>query len=246
MDSVTSFIYGMSMMFFSMMAFLFWRKGKEMLFRMIMWLMIVVDLQLVKDMVFFLIYGFANEHAWYLTSSLDMMIIPFYSFVLMELVKPGWFRWVKALMLELPFLLLPVFYIFTHNIIWFYVLSVWGTIYGCSTFILLIFMIRRYHRQLKERFSYQENINLNWLLAILNTFFLILFLWTLSCFVINVDYDNIYMVSSLILWMLIDYFVYRHESVIEELSDIEIVPLEQNEVDVSGMAAEVQRLFEED
>lgn len=27
MDSVTSFIYGMSMMFFSMMAFLFWRKG---------------------------------------------------------------------------------------------------------------------------------------------------------------------------------------------------------------------------
>lgn len=111
MDSVTSFIYGMSMMFFSMMAFLFWRKGKEMLFRMIMWLMIVVDLQLVKDMFFFLIYGFDNEHAWYLTSSLDMMIIPFYSFVLMELVKPGWFRWVKALMLELPFLLLPVFYI---------------------------------------------------------------------------------------------------------------------------------------
>lgn len=117
MDSVTSFIYGMSMMFFSMMAFLFWRKGKEMLFRMIMWLMIVVDLQLVKDMVFFLIYSFDNEHEWYLTSSLDMMIIPFYSFVLMELVKPGWFRWLKALMLELPFLLLPVFYIFTHNII---------------------------------------------------------------------------------------------------------------------------------
>ena len=68
----------------------------------------------------------------------------------------------------------------------------------------------------------------------------------LSCCVIKVDYDNIYMVSSLILWMLIDYFVYRHESVIEELSDIEIVPLEQNEVGVSGMAAEVQRLFEED
>lgn len=78
---------------------------------MIMWLMIVVDLQLVKDMVFFLIYGFDNEHAWYLTSSLDTMIIPFYSFVLMDLVKPGWFRWLKALMLELPFLLLPVFYI---------------------------------------------------------------------------------------------------------------------------------------
>lgn len=41
---------------------------------------------------------------------------------------------------------------FTHNIIWFYVLSAWGAIYGFSTFILLFFMIRRYHRQLKERF----------------------------------------------------------------------------------------------
>lgn len=36
MDAVTSFIYGMSMMFFSMMAWMFWRKGSERLFRLIM------------------------------------------------------------------------------------------------------------------------------------------------------------------------------------------------------------------
>ena len=91
MDALTSFIYGMNIMFFSMMAWMFWRKGNEMLFRMIMWLMIVIDLQCFKDIVIFHIYGFSSEHSMFLTSALDMMIIPFYSFVLMELVKPGWF-----------------------------------------------------------------------------------------------------------------------------------------------------------
>mgnify|MGYP007107556467 CR=1 FL=1 len=95
MDALTSYIYGMSMMFFSMMAWMFWRKGNDLLHRMVMWLMIVVDLQFVKDIAFFNFFDLNNEHIWYLTTALDMMIIPFYSFVLLELVKPGWFRWIK-------------------------------------------------------------------------------------------------------------------------------------------------------
>lgn len=49
MDAVTSFIYGMSMMFFSMMAWMFWRKGSERLFRLIMLLMLIADAQCLKD-----------------------------------------------------------------------------------------------------------------------------------------------------------------------------------------------------
>lgn len=248
MDSVTSFVYGMNMMFFSMMAWLFWRKGKDLLFRMIMWLMLVVDAQCVKDLLLFHFYGFKNDYTMYLTSSLDMMIIPLYSFVLMELVKPGWFGWMKAFMLELPFLLLPVFYILTNRLVWFYILTVWSGVYGCVTFLTLIVLIRGYHRQLKERFSYQENINLNWLLAILNTFFLILLVWVVSCFVVDADFDNLYMLCNLVLWMFISYFVYRHESVIDELSDVDMVLVseEPTENEVSGLASEVIRLFEVD
>lgn len=246
MNPVTSFVYGMSMMFYSMMAFLFWRKGKDTLFRMIMWLTIVVDLQFVKDIVFYQIYGTLDAHAWYLATALDMMIIPFYSFVLMELVKPGWFRWLKAVMLELPFLMLPVFYMITGQVLWFYILSVWGAVYGCVTFVVILVLIKKYHRQLKERFSYQENINLNWLLAILHTCLLILVIWTLGCFVTDVDFDNIYMVSSLMLWMFMDYFMYRHESVIDELSDCDVVPLVESQDEMSDLAIAVQRLFEED
>lgn len=246
MDALTSFIYGMNIMFFSMMAWMFWRKGNEMLFRMIMWLMIVIDLQCFKDIVIFHIYGFSSEHSMFLTSALDMMIIPFYSFVLMELVKPGWFSLLKAILLEVPFLLLPLFFMLTEHPVWYYILTVWGAIYGCVTFVLMFFLISRYHRQLRERFSYQENINLNWLLAILNSFFLILLVWTISCMMIDVNFDNIYMLCSLGLWMFICYFVYRHESVIDELSDVDVVPMEPSEEEASGLAAEVQRLFEVD
>ena len=216
MDAVTGFIYGMSMMFFSIMAWMFWRKGPERLFRLIAILMLIADAQCLKDIVLFNYKGFESEEGWYFTSAVDMFIIPFYSFVLMELVKPGWTTWIKAVVLELPFVLLPLLYYYSGHDLFFYILSVWGAIYGITTFVVLFFLIRQYHRQLKERFSYQENINLNWLIAILGSFFLILIIWTVSCFAVDNTFDNLYMVCSLVIWMFICYFGYRHESVIDE------------------------------
>ena len=110
----------------------------------------------------------------------------------------------------------------------------------------MFFLISRYHKQLKERFSYQENINLNWLRAILHSFFLILLVWTVSCLVIDVNFDNIYMICSLGIWMFICYFVYRHESVIDELSDVEVVPLEEPAENEPGIATMVQHLFDDE
>lgn len=126
MDAVTSFIYGMSMMFFSMMAWMFWRKGSERLFRLIMLLMLIADAQCLKDLVLFYYKGFDSTEGWYFTSAVDMFIIPFYSFVLMELVKPGWTTWTKAVVLELPFVLLPLLFLISGANIYFYILSVWG------------------------------------------------------------------------------------------------------------------------
>lgn len=114
------------------------------------------------------------------------------------------FRLIMILMLIVDALCLNI-YCVTGNSIYFYILAVWGAVYGLTTFIVMFFLIRRYHRQLKERFSYQENINLNWLLAILSSCFLILIIWTMSCFVINVDFDDLYMVLSLAIWMFICY-----------------------------------------
>ena len=110
-------------------------------------------------------------------------------------------------------------YAFTRKVCWFEVLAGCGAVYGTVTYVLMFFYIARYQRQLKERFSYQENINLHWLRGILTCFFIILIVWSASCYMFDVDFDNAYMLCSLVAWMVVSYFLYRHESVLDELQE---------------------------
>lgn len=48
-ECLTFFIYGMCVMFYSMMVWMFWRKGNDKLSRLIMLLMVVLDLECLKD-----------------------------------------------------------------------------------------------------------------------------------------------------------------------------------------------------
>lgn len=112
----------------------------------------------------------------------------------------------------------------------------------------MFFFISQYHRQLKNMFSYQDNINLNWLRAILSCFFVILLIWTLSCYMVNATYDNVYMLISLAAWMCVCYFLYKHESVIEELSEVEAdsEPDEIEDIEFTELKKVVDRAFMED
>ena len=245
-ESITFFVYGMCVMFYSMMVWLFWRKGNDRLSRLISFLMVVLDVECIKDLV---MLGFDVDklpNGWYLVNALDTVIIPIYTFVLMELVKPRWLSWRKALVHEASFVILIALFAISGKYVWFDVLTVWGGLYGVVTYVLMFFLISRYHRQLKERFSYQENINLNWLRGILSCFFIILVVWTVSCYMIDVDYDNVYMVCSLAAWMFVCYFLFRHESVMEELNDFEGEACHGEHESVGeekSMAAVVNRLF---
>lgn len=221
-EHLTFFIYGMCIMFYSMMVWFFWRKGSDVLSRLIALLMAVLDMECVKDLALYPSYFGSYEMVWHVSNSIDMLVIPIYIFVLMELVKPGWLSWRKAVMHEASFAVPLALYSFTDNVLWFDALAVWGFIYGTATYVLMFFFINQYHRQLKDRFSYQDNINLNWLRGILSCFFVILLIWTLSCYMVNAVYDNVYMLFSLGAWMFVCYFLYKHESVIEELSELDV------------------------
>ena len=109
----------------------------------------------------------------------------------------------------------------------------------------MFYLIGRYHRQLKERFSYQDNINLNWLRGILSCFFVILLVWVFSCYMVDAQFDNIYMLFSLGAWMFVCYFLYKHESVIEELGDMDEdeVAVGSEEISLSGLEKEINKLF---
>lgn len=247
-ECLTFFIYGMCVMFYSMMVWMFWRKGNDKLSRLIMLLMVVLDLECLKDLALYLSDFELHKSMWHWVNATDMVVVPVYTFVLMELVKPGWLSWRKAALHEASFLLPLVLYGITDKLFWFDVLTAWCFVYGTVTYFLMFYLISRYHRQLKERFSYQDNINLNWLRGILSCFFVILLVWVFSCYMVDAQFDNIYMLFSLGAWMFVCYFLYKHESVIEELGEMDEdeVAVGSEEISLSGLEIEINKLFIEE
>lgn len=103
-EHITFFIYGLCVMFYSMMVWMFYRKNKEKLSRLITCLMAILDMECLKDLLLFVDGIGAQSTIWYLMNAIDMVIIPFYMFVLMELVKPGWLTWGKGILHEAIFI----------------------------------------------------------------------------------------------------------------------------------------------
>lgn len=211
------FIYGLCVMFYSMMAWFFLRKNKELLSRLVAVLMIVLGAQYVKDLFFITSEADIELRMWMIMTSLDMVAVPMYAFLLIELCRPGVLNWRTMLIHELPFVLLPALFIITRNHVFYSVDVAWAAVYGVGAAIWAAITIPKYHTLLKQRFSYDDNINLNWLRYILLSFFVVLSLWIVDCMVINFNIEAVYMLGSMTIWMCICYFIYRHESVINEL-----------------------------
>lgn len=105
-ECLTFFIYGMCVMFYSMMVWMFWRNGNDKLSRLIMLLMVVLDLECLKDLALYLSDFELHKSMWHWVNATDMVVVPVYTFVLMELVKPGGFLGERQRFMRLLFLCL--------------------------------------------------------------------------------------------------------------------------------------------
>ena len=236
-----SFIYGLCTMFYALMAWVFWRKGNDHLSRLVCVLMVLVSVQTMKDV------AFLDVNSWALVTAMDMVAVPVYAFILRELVKPCTLSWRRIVAEMSPFVILPILFVATGIKLFFFVEIGWAAIYGSYYFTWTLINIPRYHRWLHERFSYSDNINLNWLRIILVTFYFILFLWIFDCVVIHVDMEMLYMAGSLVMWMFICYFIYRHESVLDELQNLPALePEPETSAVFPQIDAEVRRLFSDE
>lgn len=215
------FIFGMSVMFFSLMSWLFSRRGKDAVSRLMTCVMGLIAAQCFKD-VFYMMYvdgHVVHPSPWVDMTGIDMTAEPFYAFILMALCRPGKVRWGLLAIHEIPFIALPVLMAMTRMTIFYDILLAWSLIYGCFYAVWTLIQIPKYHKRLRERFSYMENINLNWLRVIVFSFFIILILWTFVSLTGTTRNQVIYLSGLLTLWMLVGYFINRHESVINELTD---------------------------
>lgn len=237
-----SYISGLSTMFFGMMTWVFWRRG-ELLYRLVALLTATIAIECIKDFVVVNMGCYSDPQVWDIMTAVDMVAVPMYAFVLTELIHPGRISWRGFAAQELPFVLLPVLYV-TLGYRWIFYIEVgWAAIYGSGVMIWATVNIPRYNRHLKELYSYTENINLNWLRVILYTFYVILGVWILDCLFIHIDIECVYMVINLILWMVISYFLYRHESVMAELVGWKPEQGVSAGIEDNALAAKIEELF---
>ncbi len=239
-----SYIFGLSTIFFGMMTWLFGRRS-GLLYRTVAILTATLALGYVKDFIVAETGMYSNPRVWDITTAIDMVAVPMYAFVLTELVRPGLLSRRSVLVQELPFVALPLLYIILGNRWIFYLEVGFAAVYGTGVLIWTAVNIPRYNRHLKQLYSYTENINLNWLKVILYTFYVILGLWIFDCLVIHLDMECVYMLCNLCLWIVISYFLYRHQSVMGELADCK--PEQPAEIaDEYILAAKIEKLFSEE
>lgn len=215
---VLFYTYGLCTMFYTMMAWFFLRRGTDTLSRLVMVLMVIVSVSLIKDLFFLNDEISGKDRSWILMTSMDMVAEPFYAFILIELCRPGHLTYKTMAFHEAPFVLLPVLLWVTGIEIFYDILVGWSAVYGLYYAAWALITIPKYHKMLRERFSYDENINLNWLRTILGSFFIILTLWVVDSLIVNLYLECVYLTGTMIIWMFILSFIYRHESVISELA----------------------------
>lgn len=211
--------YGMAIMFYSMMAWLFWFRSRGRAKHMIAFIMLMIALQNVKDLAIIDTDNVYDPSLSAIATCVDIIAVPIYGFILVELCRPGWIKTRWMVMTEVPFVVMSLLYVLTQNHLFYMLLWVLSLAYGLWCIVWVVHDLPRYHRWLKNEYSYQENINLHWLRGVTLLFFIILCIWVVDCIYPSTLIDTIYILSSLVGWMVVCYFINRQELVIKEVID---------------------------
>lgn len=211
--------YGMAIMFYSMMAWLFWFRSRGRAKHMIAFIMLMIALQNVKDLAIIDTDNAYDPSLSAIATCVDIIAVPIYGFILVELCRPGWIKTRWMVMTEVPFVVMSLLYVLTQNHLFYMLLWLLSLAYGLWCIVWVVHDLPRYHRWLKNEYSYQENINLHWLRGVTLLFFIILCIWVVDCIYPSTLIDTIYTLSSLVGWMVVCYFINRQELVIKEVID---------------------------
>lgn len=179
--------------------------------------MLLVAVQYAKDLVFLPGFYAADPVMERIASSIDIVTVPLYELILIEFCRPGWLSKMRAFLLEAPILLLSLLYLLLRISFFFEAMVVLSIIYGVGCALWTLRELPRYHRRLKEEYSYDEDINLHWMRGVMAMFFVILLLWAFSNVYPSPFTDLLYMSSSLVGWAIVCYFINKQETVLRDV-----------------------------
>ena len=109
------FVYGLCVMFYFMMTWFFVRRDKELLSRLIALLMAVLGLQCLKDLFFLSPDIEFDNNSWHIMSIVDIIAVPLYAFILVELCRPSSLTIRSMILQELTFIIPIIVFILNDN-----------------------------------------------------------------------------------------------------------------------------------
>lgn len=216
-EHILYLMYGMCIMFHLMMAWIFSRRGLPFSKRLIGALMLLIAFQYIKDLPW-VSYFYTNDcFRDRLSTCIDIVTVPLYVLVLVEFCRPGSVTLRRAFWTGLPFLISSLLYIVFVNSFFFYVLIAMSVAYGTWYAVWTLHELPKYHRRLKEEYSYDEEINLHWLCGVMILFYVILAAWVYQALFKGYFSDIVYMTVSLVSWSVVCYFINRQDVVFREV-----------------------------
>lgn len=216
-EHILYLMYGMCIMFHLMMAWIFSRRGLPFSKRLIGALMLLIAFQYIKDLPWVSYFYTDDCFRDRLSTCIDIVTVPLYVLVLVEFCRPGSVTLRRAFWTGLPFLISSLLYIVFVNSFFFYVLIAMSVAYGTWYAVWTLHELPKYHRRLKEEYSYDEEINLHWLCGVMILFYVILAAWVYQALFKGYFSDIVYMTVSLVSWSVVCYFINRQDVVFREV-----------------------------
>ncbi len=215
-------------MFHLVMAGMFFYRHSSRLKIYVSLLMLTIVAQYVKDLILIGNTYYSSRLEEQYASSIDLLTLPMYAFVLVEACRPLWMNWSRAFCFYIPFVVLMVAF-WVHPVPLAYYSMHFAAIL-CAVLIALWALreLPRFERALKEEYSYAEYINLHWLRGVILLFFCLLMLWVYDSMASGVRYDNIFLFNSLVMWIAACFCFYRQSVVINAVKSYFVEPSEDN------------------
>ena len=231
------FTFGICITFHLMMACIFLYRQTLLVKRLVGVLMLLVAAQYVKDLVLLGDNYYGNELVSHFATIIDIVTVPFYSFVLIESCRPGWLNCRRGCFLVSPFLVLTAMFVVLRQTAIYQAILVLSLVYGVGCAVWTLHELPAYHRRLREEYSFEEDINLHWLRGVMLLFAFILLVWFYSSTHPSPHSDVAYMLSSVVGWAVTCFFFYRQHLVLQGVRTSQSA-CDPPSIDAAGQQAE--------
>ena len=206
--------------------FVFWcfklytYRRRNRMMRLLFYTTIFIAFSYIKDSVF--LFAQWKNSFWLddFVNTVDLLFIPLVCAFFIEATNPGYpTRRQLAALLSLQALFIPLFLIFSDEIVVFCAFSV-ALVMAVATMYLVVVFSVRYRQYIKLNYSYKENIDVAWVVVSSVAFFLSLFVYNWAFDYTTWLSEALYNIFSMALWTFLFLFSRRHR-VVRTLKPVE-------------------------